>query len=138
MTVERYLIDTHIVLWALYDPEKLSERAIHILSDQASEKHVSFASIWEVAVKHQAHPSKMPVEPRELVADCQQAGFKLDPIPLEAVFATDDLPYGAEATFGHEDPWDRLLISQAKVSGMAFVTHDKDLAGYGSRLATVV
>ena len=132
------LADTHIALWALYEPSRLSGRAKEALEDPVPEKFVSHVSVWEVAVKHQARPDKMQIPPGEFAAKCEQAGFRLLPIELRSFFDTETLPYDAKGTFGHKDPFDRLLLTQARTEEMSFLTHDESLSGYGLPFVRVV
>ena len=136
--MRKVLVDTHIALWSLYDAEHLSERAVEELTDPMSEKFLSHVSIWEVAIKHQAHPEKMGVTPAEFAQTAQEAGYTLLPAALSAAFGTEALPYGIEQTAGHKDPFDRLLICQAQSEGMGFITHDARLSGYGMPFLEVV
>lgn len=136
--MRKVLVDTHIALWSLYDAKRLSERATEELSNPMSEKFLSHVSLWEVAIKHQAHPEKMGVTPAEFAQTAQEAGYTLLPISLSAIFKTEALPYGIEQTLGHKDPFDRLLICQAQSEGMGFITHDASLSGYGMPFLEVV
>ena len=128
--MRKILVDTHIALWSLYDAGRLSTKAIGELSDPLSEKFLSHVSVWEVAIKHQAHPEKMDVTPTEFAQTAQEAGYTLLPISLGAICGTETLPYGIGQTAGHKDPFDRLLICHAQSENMAFMTHDANLAGY--------
>lgn len=136
--MRKILVDTHIALWSLYDTKRLSARAIEELTDPASEKFISHVSVWEVAIKHQAHPEKMDVTPAEFVQTAREAGYMLLPVALGAILGTEALPYGIGQTAGHKDPFDRLLICQAQSEGMAFITHDASLSGYGMPFLEVV
>ena len=136
--MSRVLVDTHIALWSLYDVGRLGQRAREELSDPMSEKFLSHVSVWEVAIKHQAHPEKMGVTPAEFAQLAQEAGYTLLPVALGAILGTETLPYGVEQTACHKDPFDRLLICQAQLEGMAFLTHDDSLSGYGMPFVEVV
>ena len=136
--MRKVLVDTHIALWSLFDTGCLSAKAKKELTDPLSEKFLSYLSVWEVAIKHQAHPEKMGVTPAEFAQMAQEAGYTLLPVALGAILGTEALPYGVEQTTGHKDPFDRLLICQAQSEGMGFITHDASLSGYGMPFLEVV
>ena len=126
----RMLLDTHILLWALYEPARLSRRAVEILSDEHTMPLYSHVSLWEVQIKHQKNPMIMPPSARDLHADCDEAGLGSLPIRPEHVFGLGDL-HQLPGSREHRDPFDRMLLSQAKVEGIGFLTSDQALATYG-------
>ena len=123
----RVLLDTHLVLWALAAPERLPGAA-HRLIERA-DVYVSAASIWEISIK--ASLGKLTADPREVLAALDPAGFLTLPISAEHATRVADLPPV------HRDPFDRLLVAQARVEPMRLLTTDALLAGYGE-LVTVV
>ncbi len=125
----KVLADTHIILWALTGNEKLSKEATKILTDPANDLYCSVASIWEVTIKHMARPDKILMNGSTLAQEAQQAGFLLLPIENAHVAALETLsrPDGVPS---HNDPFDRMLIAQAKAENMAFITHDSLIPQY--------
>ena len=123
----RVLLDTHLVLWALAAPERLPGAA-HRLIERA-DVYVSAASIWEISIKTSL--GKLSADPREVLAALDPAGFLPLPIAAEHAARVADLPPV------HRDPFDRLLVAQARVEPMRLLTTDAVLAGYGE-LVTVV
>ena len=128
----KYLLDTHILFWAMSDEEKLPYHVLKILTNPENEVFYSSASVWEVVIKHEKNPKKMPVSGQEFIEGCIRAGF----IPLSIenyhVLAVNEL----HRKFGeppHNDPFDRVLIAQAKAESMIFITHDSLLVGYGEK-----
>lgn len=119
------LVDTHLLLWAVLDSQKLSPKAIVALGEVESEYFFSAASIWEIAIKRSKHPDKIPVSGSEALRLFLNAGFKELMISSEHAKATQELP-GI-----HADPFDRMLIAQAKTEGMKLLTHDGNMAAYG-------
>ncbi len=93
--------------------------------------------LWEVALKHAARPENVKFSGREFAEYCRQAGY----IPLalgnEHVFAAE-LLRRKEGAAHHADPFDRILIAQAKTEGMKFLTHDKLLSGYDEDCIIIV
>ena len=115
----RLLLDTHALIWALLGSGELTDRVRRMLGDPSNEIYVSAASAWEIAVKHRI--GKLP-EARDvalhLAAHIRKARFASLPISLDHALA-------AGALAGpHKDPFDRMLIAQARLEDLAVVTID--------------
>ena len=123
------LLDTHIAIWAVMDSEKLDEKLTGILEDVDNNIYFSTASVWEIAVKHHIHPDQMPVTEEEFVSLCNATGFQQLDIKNKHIFTVKSLKRDSNAP-SHNDPFDRLLISQAKSENLTFITHDGLLKGY--------
>ena len=121
----RVLLDTHLLLWALSQPSKLSPSVRKKIV--AAEVFVSAASIWEISIK--SAMGKLSANPAEVLAAIEPAGFSLLPITGEHAAKVAELP------LLHKDPFDRLLIAQASVEPMLLLTNDEVLRGYGSFVA---
>ena len=109
----KILLDTHIALWALTDTAKLSEEVIHMLESEKNEVYYSTASVWEIAIKHKIRPEQMPISEEEFVRLCEKTGFAQLPIEPEHIYLLKSLTRSAEAP-KHNDPFDRILLAQAK------------------------
>ena len=118
----RVLLDTHLLLWALSRPSKLSAATRKQIV--AAEVFVSAASIWEVSIKSAL--GKLAANPSEVLAGIEPAGFSLQPITGEHAAKVAELP------MLHKDPFDRMLVAQASVEPMLLLTNDENLRGYGS------
>jgi PIN domain nuclease of toxin-antitoxin system len=118
----RLLLDTHVVLWWLEEPERLSEAAHQAMGDPENRVFVSAASAWEIAIK----PSlgKLTVN-GDIEAALGRSGFEWLPIAENHAWATEALPQI------HRDPFDRLLIAQAIVEEAILVTRDGNVPKYG-------
>lgn len=125
----KVLIDTHIALWALMDDSKMPKEAEKILMDKNNEIYYSTASVWEVAIKHSIRPNDMIVDGRLFEKGCEDNGYKVLPIFNRHTFALDFLKRPDDAP-KHNDPFDRILLAQAKSEGMKFMTHDTLLPYY--------
>lgn len=123
------LLDTHILLWALTDDPKLPAAARHIISDESNKITYSVASLWEVSIKHALHPDRMPVEAAMLLQYCTEAGYGSLPITNNHVLALETLSRGQEAP-PHNDPFDRIMLAQAKANNILFLTHDSLIPHY--------
>jgi len=113
------LLDTHVVLWWLEDDPTLSEEIKDRL-DQEIDVFVSAATVWEVSIK-QALGKLGPPDLPERIRDC---GFRLLSITAEHGIAAGRLPPH------HRDPFDRILIAQARLEGLTLVTRDAHIQKY--------
>ena len=125
--MSRLLLDTHLLLWAVSAPQKLSLATRKRLD--ACEVFVSAASIWEVSIK--AALRKLDADPAALLAEIEPAGFRLLPVTGEHAAAVARLPPI------HNDPFDRMLVAQAKTEPLLLLTNDALLAGYGDCIELV-
>ena len=116
------LLDTCVLLWWLDDPTKLlSKQALTAIEDSDNQIIISVVSAWEIAIKKALGKLESPDNLKEVIGD---AGFELMPIDYEHAWQVKDLPSH------HRDPFDRLLISQAKIERLTFVTRDAQLKTY--------
>jgi PIN domain nuclease of toxin-antitoxin system len=118
------LVDTHLLLWAAGEPQRLSRKARRLLEDPGSQLWFSAASLWEVAIKHGLGRKDFRVDPRRLRRGLIDNGWRELAISSEHAVATLDLPVF------HKDPFDRMLIAQARIEGLALVTSDELVARY--------
>lgn len=118
------IFDTHLLLWAAADPERLPAAARRLLEDPATTPLFSTASIWEVAIKAALGRADFAVDPRLLHRGLVAAGYGDLPVSAAHAAAVADLPPL------HRDPFDRLLLAQARAEGHALVTADRWLAQY--------
>jgi PIN domain nuclease of toxin-antitoxin system len=121
----RVLLDTHLLLWALSQPSKLSSATRKQIN--AAEVYVSAASIWEISIK--AAIGKLAANSGEILAGIGPAGFMLLPVTGEHAARVAELPPL------HKDPFDRMLVAQAALEPMLLLTNDEVLRGYGSFVA---
>ena len=123
------LLDTHLLIWALNEDPRLPEQAKEMILDPDNAIYYSTASIWEVSIKHTNHPDNVSFTGKELSQYCREAGF----LPVEMrdkhVYALETLSR-AEGAPPHRDPFDRMLIAQAKAENLSLLTHDALLPYY--------
>lgn len=131
------LLDTHIALWAITDTEKLSSQALELLEAEENKVFYSLASVWEIAIKHKLHPNNMPIPEEAFVDFCEKTGFIQLPIRTEHIFLLKSLERMTD-TPNHKDPFDRILLAQAKQENMIFITHDILLSQYGEECVLLV
>ncbi len=131
------LLDTHIILWTLFKRENLSEKAVQILSSGENNFFYSIASMWEIAIKHRKHPKQITRSGVEFMHYCEAMGFSKLEIDDRHVCALETLDQ-KEGSPEHEDPFDRILLAQAKGDGMTLLTHDKKFLTYDEPYVFVV
>ncbi len=120
MNTSGLLLDTHVFLWWRADDARLSKAARRAIAE-AEIVFVSAASAWEAAIK--ASLGKLEL-PDTMEAGVEDSGFEKLPITFAHAEAAARLPHH------HTDPFDRMLISQARLEGLALVTHDKNMRPY--------
>jgi PIN domain nuclease of toxin-antitoxin system len=117
----KILVDTNILIWALLDTLPL--KAKHYISDNNNQLFFSPISIWEVAIKKN-NSKEFPIDPLTIHAHLIDDGYIELPVHSIQVLQVKDLP------LIHKDPFDRLLIAQAKTEGMMLLTADKIINQY--------
>ena len=127
----RLLLDTHILLWAADDSGRLSDTAKRLIDDPRNELFFSAASIWEVVIKKALGRKDFLVEPSRLRDDLMENGYDELEIRSEHVLEVAALP------LIHKDPFDRMLIAQARVEGIILLTGDADVVRYGDPVKLV-
>ena len=120
----KILLDTHVIIWALTDDSRLSQPARDLICTSDNMILYSVASLWELAIKKQKAPEKCPYRENDICRFCDQAGFI--PLSIEAahVFALRDLQIREGHFPGNQDPFDRILIAQAKTENCTLLSHD--------------
>lgn len=118
----KLLLDTHALLWWLDDPALLSEAAREVISEPENDVFVSSAVVWEIAIKRSL--GKLTAPPN-LEAVIQACGFQALSITVAHALATETLPPH------HRDPFDRMLVAQARIENSTIVSRDPILSQYG-------
>ena len=125
----RYLLDTHIIIWTLENNKNLPKKVVDIVRDEENDIYYSAASIWETTIKKMARPQFINMTGSKMSDLCIASGFVPLPIYDRHIKCLETLKDNKKAT-NHKDPFDRMLLSQAKSDGMILVTHDAVLGGY--------
>ncbi len=122
-----YLLDTHYVLWSLFEPSKLPESVRQILENDTDTKFISAVSLWEISLKYTLGKLDLGgTDPGKLLDVLLEAGFEVAELESRLLATYHNLPRKAD----HRDPFDRLLIWQAISSGYTLLTQDKDIEQY--------
>ena len=125
----KYLLDSHILIWALTESEKLPGEAIRIINNPENEVFYSVASVWEIAIKRNKSPERIPISAEDLVDFCDESHIYPLPITTDHALMVNSLKR-SENSPPHHDPFDRIMIAQAKYEKMQFLTHDSLLMDY--------
>lgn len=121
----RLLLDTHVAIWALTEPEILPSRVRDLIADADNAIYVSAASVWEIAITFAlGKPSAPPFSGTDAVRYFREAGYLMLPISVAHAAAVEDLPPI------HSDPFDRLIVAQALAEPLRLVTRDSNVARY--------
>ena len=120
----RLLLDTHLLLWALGDPDKLDAATRDLVEDPANQVLFSAASIWEIAIKAGLGRADFAVRPDAVARAARDTGFVELPVRADVAARVADLPPH------HRDPFDRLLVAQAMAEPVLLYTADPLLPPY--------
>ncbi len=125
------LLDTHLLLWAAFRPDRLSRDARAMIADQANNLWFSAASIWEVAIKRALDRPDFRVDPGVLRAGLLANDYAELPIAGRHCLDLSGLPAL------HADPFNRILIAQALAEGMLLLTADARVKAYPGPIRAV-
>lgn len=117
----RYLIDTHVLVWFVSEPKRLTEEMHDALRDFDNEVWVSAATFWEIAMNRSRGRMTFHGKMSESLRVASFLELPVRGAHYEAAVALPEI---------HKDPFDRLLVAQALVEGLTLVTHDRMLAAY--------
>ena len=125
----RLLLDTHVLLWAIAEPARLSKRARRLLVDESNDLLFSTASIWEIQLKRRTGKLMLPGEPGFLQEHIRRVGVR------EVLSITPDHAYRVlTLAAGHKDPFDCLLAAQCLAEDLPLVTADPAFEALGVRV----
>lgn len=127
----KLLLDTHLLLWAAGQPDRLSKAARDLIDEKGSELIFSTASLWEIVIKRSLGREDFKVDARLLRRGLLDNAYDELPVASEHVLAIDTLPPL------HKDPFDRILIAQALVEGIILLTTDELVARYPAPVRAV-
>jgi PIN domain nuclease of toxin-antitoxin system len=120
----KYLLDTHLLMWAVREPERLSVEARMLLANMENELVFSVVSIWEAAIKSGLGKASFETDPHLLRRRLLDNAYIELPLLSAHAVAIDLLPPI------HKDPFDRILVAQARVEGIVLLTADPVVARY--------
>ena len=122
----KYLIDTHVLLWVLFEPARISAHARRIIENPESDVHVSALSFWEISLKFQIGKLELNnCVPDDLPVQVERMGIEIFQMDAGLLSSSYRLPLDK-----HKDPFDRLLAWHAIQKGMILITKDKAFDEY--------
>ncbi len=127
----KLLFDTHLLLWAITDDGRLSASARALMADPANECLYSAASVWEVAIKNGLPKRSLGIPAEAFRREVEAAGFRPLAVSPAHAAAVESLPHL------HEDPFDRILLAQARAEDCTLLTSDSILPSYGEPVRKV-
>ena len=130
-TESNLLLDTHLLLWAAGQPERLPPLVRELLLDSSNQPVFSSASVWEITIKRGLERADFNVDPRRLWRMLLANGYRELPVTCEHAIAVHDLP------MLHKDPFDRILVDQSRIEAMVLLTSNTTVAAYGEGVRQV-
>jgi len=124
----KILLDTHTFLWFLSGDFELSKQAKTFIETPKNEKYISIASFWEISIKNSLGKLTLDIPFSELKTEVIRNSFQILPISFEDTLLLSTLP------FHHNDPFDRIIISQAKRNNLTLVSRDSNFSLYNVNL----
>ncbi|SLM27721.1 PilT protein domain protein [Desulfamplus magnetovallimortis] len=122
-----YLIDTHYLLWSMFEPSRISINVLDVFNTTDKVKYVSKISYWEISLKYSLGKLELyGVTPEDLLEITKDAGFKVYDIHEQDVISSYQLP----SVPSHKDPFDRMLIWQCIKNNLVLITNDKKIQAY--------
>lgn len=123
----KYLLDTHVFIWFMIKPVKISDRVLSILEDENADISISTISFWEIAIKYQCKKIRLEkINPLHLPHIAKQYNFTLlNPEPYDYV-SISQIPIKEN----HHDPFDRMLIQQAIRNNLVLLSKDEKFSQY--------
>ena len=122
-----YLLDTHYLLWSLYEPEKISDPVRKVLENEQDTKRISGVNLWEISLKYSLGKLDLGgTTPSALFATVLKAGYEVVALESHLLATYYQLPKKDD----HKDPFDRLLIWQAISNDYTLITQDKKIEQY--------
>lgn len=120
-----YLLDTHALIWFLEGDERLSATAKEVMSNDDSNLYLSMASLWEMAIKISLGKLTLSRSLEQVIETLELQNITILSVKTPHVLALLNLP------FEHRDPFDRLLICQALVENLRFISNENLFLRYG-------
>ena len=119
-----YLLDTHVLLWIIFDSDKLSSLAQKIILDKSTYKFVSISSLWEISIKNRIGKLPLPNDLSGVFTEVEMNGFGIIGINQGCLETYNTLP------LLHRDPFDGIIIATALLQEMTIITADENIQKY--------
>ena len=117
-------MDTHILLWLIFDSDKLSDVARQVLSNGFVKKHICASSLWEISIKNRIGKLPLPEGMQSILSAIRTRGFGIIGLDYLHIESYNTLP------LIHRDPFDGIIIATALVEKMSIITADENIQKY--------
>ena len=125
----KILLDTHIALWALSDDDRLSKKARRLIFDTENTIYYSSVSVWEILLKNESPRNNLTLTPGDFIRYCEEAGYHQLSMTGKHVVEAEGLKI-SNPSINHKDPFDRMLLAQAKSEKCFLMTSDEKILMY--------
>ena len=119
-----YILDAHVLLWLIFDSDKLSDVARQVLSNGFVKKHICASSLWEISIKNRIGKLPLPEGMQGIHTAIKTRGFGIIGLDYLHIEAYNKLP------LIHRDPFDGIIIATALVEKMSIITADENIQKY--------
>jgi PIN domain nuclease of toxin-antitoxin system len=123
--VTKFIIDTHILLWAISDPTKLGSKSLQVIENPDNHLSFSLVSYWEICLKRSAGKIELPKNWQKII-DKFLDDNNIDWLPIER----KHIDLSLHLPLIHKDPFDRMLVAQAMAEHCAIITCDSEISKY--------
>ena len=120
------LLDSHIAIWAVLDDKRLKKKARDYLLDEGNNIYYSAATVFEVDIKKKSKNDNLEFTTDDFIEMCEESGYIQLPLSAEAIARANHLEWIGKGS-EHQDPFDRILLAQAIVENMRFMTSDSKI-----------
>lgn len=117
------LLDTHYLIWYLSGDSRVTDEIKNLISNPDNKIYYSTVSLWEIEIKHKKHPNIVPYTSKQVADECLNIDIENLPIFNKHVYQLSEIKK-SENSPHHADPFDLMLLAQAKRSNMMLLTHD--------------
>lgn len=125
--MKKYLIDTHIFLWLIFDPDKIDKKKLELLKNRKNKVFIAGISFWEISLKYYLGKLELSgLKPDELPKIAEQMGLEVIDINEDVMASFYKLP----KIETHKDPFDRIIIWKCIGDGLALITQDRKFQEY--------
>ncbi len=122
--MRKYLIDTHVLIWFLEDNSKLPKDISEIIISENERIYISMVSLWEISIKRSIDKLDLKLSTSTIIDRCKKHWN------IKNGFTSKELQIYENLPFYHRDPFDRMLIAQAKNENMIIITKDSNFSKY--------
>lgn len=123
--MDRYLLDTQIVMWLANEPEKVSVSGCDVILNKDNELYFCYASVWELSIKESIGKLKLNIPLQDFISEeIEKHSLILLPVSLTSIYHNQHLP------LIHKDPFDRILAAQSIIEKLPLISADRIFDDY--------